>query len=785
MIKMRLLALFLLLLSCTVASAQTVVINEFMADNDNIAADQDGEYDDWIELFNNGDQAVSLTGYCLSDAGDDLLQWVFPDTSIAAGGYLIIWADEDDTQSGLHANFKLSASGEAIYLSNSEGTLIDQVIFGPQVTDVSYGRYPNGTGTFVSMEPSFDAENINPGSGGDDIGGIFGDTLIQKIDLEFYVEGWQDSLKYNFEVLDEVYMPARLIFNDTLILDSIGVRYKGNSSYVISGITPKKPFEFKFDKYRDDQRLSGLKKLNVQNGVSDPSFLRETLSYGLARRYMPAPRTCYADFYVNGDLLGFYILVEQVDKPFLAGHWLDNDGNLYKASDNGGTLEYRGENQSSYESEYELKTNEDENDWSRFVTMIDLLNNTSDDSFVTTIKDYLNIDTCLRYLAFNMVLSNFDSYTGSSRNYYMYDDPTSGRFAIIPWDLNESFGVYTNNWNVITQDIINIPNIVLRPLEKRLLDNDSLRGVYLNYIDDMIKGAASADSIAAMAEKLETLISSHVFADTNKLYTDLNFTNNIEKDVYVGTGQAIPGIKSFSLARNANLSLQLSSGQVYPGDADNNGVVNAFDVLPIGVYFKSNGSSRESVSFVWGAQRALLWETPAATYADVNGDGVVDEKDVIGIGVNWGNSHESTAQSYEMDPSSPTLLNENKDKLMALYNSLSSDAEPIVAMRALLKTILGGQGGSEMPEVFALEQNYPNPFNPQTTISFSLPKTGPVTLTVYDLLGRVVYRPVAGQIMTAGHYEYNFDFSGYASGIYFYRLETESGTLVRKMTLLK
>jgi len=300
----------------------------------------------------------------------------------------------------------------------------------------------------------------------------------------------------------------------------------------------------------------------------------------------------------------------------------------------------------------------------------------------------------------------------------------------------------------------------------------------------MIEGAASADSVGIMAEKLKALISSHVFADTNKLYTDQNFIDNIESDVYVGLGQVVPGIKAFSQARNVNLASQLSKGRVYPGDADNNGVVNALDILPVGVYFKTAGASRDSVTFVWGAQKALLWAIPAATYADANGDGVVDEKDIIGIGVNWENTH-NDATAYEIDPLSASLLDKYRPNLLALYNSLSGDAKPIEAMRTLLKSILDEDADSRMPGSFALDQNYPNPFNPITTISFSVPETEPVTLAVYDLLGQVVFRPIAGQPMEAGQHRCTLDFSGRASGIYLYCLETKTGALVRKMTLIK
>lgn len=143
-------------------NAQSVVINEFMASNDATVADQDGEYNDWIELYNNGTSSIDLEGYFLSDDATDLTQWTFPaGTVIEPGSYLMVWADNDEDQTGLHANFKLSASAESIFLLNASEEIIDEVSYVDQTTDISYGRYPNGTGNFQTMSPTFNATNSN------------------------------------------------------------------------------------------------------------------------------------------------------------------------------------------------------------------------------------------------------------------------------------------------------------------------------------------------------------------------------------------------------------------------------------------------------------------------------------------------------------------------------------------------------------------------------------------------------------------------------------------------
>lgn len=138
-----------------------VVINEFIADNETAVADQNGEYDDWIELFNNTQNPVDLNGWFLSDNAANPAKWEFPDTLIQPGGYLIVWADEDGQQEGLHANFKLSADGEVILLSQPDLTLMDEFSFGIQKPDTTFGRFPNGAGDFIMMIPTFGEENVN------------------------------------------------------------------------------------------------------------------------------------------------------------------------------------------------------------------------------------------------------------------------------------------------------------------------------------------------------------------------------------------------------------------------------------------------------------------------------------------------------------------------------------------------------------------------------------------------------------------------------------------------
>ncbi|UCF42461.1 MAG: lamin tail domain-containing protein [Planctomycetota bacterium] len=133
----------------------TLLINEFMASNDSNKADPQGEYDDWIEIYNPTGVTIDMAGMYLEDSGNS---WRIPDnrpaeTTISPGGYLLIWADNDvcDTP-GLHAGFALSANGDEIRLYADDGlTLIDSISFEDMFTDISHGRYPDGIDNWFNM----------------------------------------------------------------------------------------------------------------------------------------------------------------------------------------------------------------------------------------------------------------------------------------------------------------------------------------------------------------------------------------------------------------------------------------------------------------------------------------------------------------------------------------------------------------------------------------------------------------------------------------------------------
>ena len=143
-----------------------LVINELMASNSSGIQDLQGQYEDWIEIHNVGAEEIDMSGMYLTDDLSAPTKWQISGGGragmvVPAGGYLLIWADGDTTDPGLHANFKLDSNGEEIALSDRDGTtLIDSIIFPDQTVDISYGRYPDADDIWrFFATPSPEAQN--------------------------------------------------------------------------------------------------------------------------------------------------------------------------------------------------------------------------------------------------------------------------------------------------------------------------------------------------------------------------------------------------------------------------------------------------------------------------------------------------------------------------------------------------------------------------------------------------------------------------------------------------
>lgn len=139
------------LISCgreaTPEGSVTVRLNEIMASNGSTIADADGDYEDWIELYNYGEQSIDLRGFYLSDDFEEPKMWELPRLRLGPGEYRLIWASgKDRAQDELHTNFSIARSGEEVLLVSPDGEIIDQLSARKIPTDISVGRYGEGKG---------------------------------------------------------------------------------------------------------------------------------------------------------------------------------------------------------------------------------------------------------------------------------------------------------------------------------------------------------------------------------------------------------------------------------------------------------------------------------------------------------------------------------------------------------------------------------------------------------------------------------------------------------------
>lgn len=364
---------------------------------------------------------------------------------------------------------------------------------------------------------------------------------------------------------DFSYVPCTVTFNGQTWKE-VGIRYKGNSSFNIPG--PKNSFKLDFNEYVDAQTIHGLKKLNFNNGFKDPTMLRECMSLEMYRNAgVPAPRCAYAR--INYDLgdgqgpryWGLFTNIEQVDKIFLTDRFMaaNNDGNLYKPDGPGADLTMFSQ------MTFEKQTNEKEADYSDITALIDLLETINDPTSIkANVEPILNVDSFIRFLAINNILTSWDSYAGTGHNYYIYNNPknkaATGKdyWEYIVWDANEAFGNFIPMGKTST-DNISWPwdqpfAMNQKPLIAKILLVPEWRTKLADYMKQFLKDAQVFEPMAAQAraDKLHSFISDAVHQDKNYLFPTANpdsFTQGLTQDVQGGPQGAILGMKPYIAGR--------------------------------------------------------------------------------------------------------------------------------------------------------------------------------------------------------------------------------------------
>lgn len=396
---------------------------------------------------------------------------------------------------------------------------------------------------------------------------LFDGDAVHEIHLTFSQSNWWEQLRSNFEGQDDpIYLEAGFRWSD-IELDTIGVRFKGNSSYNYPG--EKKSFKLDFDEFVDGQEVYGLDKLNLNNVFLDPSFVREKVCYEICEAAgLPTVRTNYAAVYINGTYWGLYLLVEQFDQEFIEGRFgASEGGNLWKGEDHG-SMEYLGDNESAYYSSYELKTNEEENDWSAIVELTDGLNNTATADLPAVIEPLIDVHSALTMLAIDNLTVNLDSYIGRCVNYYFYHRDSDSRVTFAKWDVNESWGIFTFNMSVNQLQQLDpywtsTSHGEYRPLAEKLWSVDAYDTVYRGILRRMMVQEADPDTLMARMGELRNMIQSYVYNDSNKMFSNSEFDSAMSSNINEGH-RTIPALETF--IRNRHAYLQSTLGTWTPVD---------------------------------------------------------------------------------------------------------------------------------------------------------------------------------------------------------------------------
>lgn len=243
------------------------------------------------------------------------------------------------------------------------------------------------------------------------------------------------------------YVRAELDFAGQ-VFDEVGVRYKGNGTFLESRGALKRPLKIDLNEFGKDQKLAGMSQLNLHNNVTDPSWMNEVLSYRLFRDAgVPASRTAYARVFItvpnlhDRKYVGLYSLVEDVAKQFLKDNFGSAKGAIFKPV-TPKMFDYLGDDWKSYNQTYDPKSDVTPDQKKRLIEFCKFVTQADDAEFAAKLGNYLEIDEFAKYMAVLVYLVDLDGILGPGQNVYLYLDPKTRRFQFIPWDLDHSFGQF-------------------------------------------------------------------------------------------------------------------------------------------------------------------------------------------------------------------------------------------------------------------------------------------------------------------------------------------------------
>src|SRR5687767_11554778 len=341
---------------------------------------------------------------------------------------------------------------------------------------------------------------------------------LRTIFLQFENDNWESEMAAFFNT--DVELPATMTVDGRVYKD-VGVHFRGASSFRMVPAGRKRSLNVSMDYAVEGQDLGGYQTLNLLNANNDPTFLRAILYTDIARRYVPTPKMNYMHVVINGESWGVYLNAQQYNGDMIRENFKDTKGARWKAPGSPrGTagLEYLGDDPAPYRQLYEIKTTDDAESWRSLIQLTKVLNETPPDKLEAAIAPLLDIDGTLKFLALEVALVNSDGYWTRASDYNMYRD-TSGRFHIIPHDVNEGLGGEGGGRNVQLDPLVGL-NDPSKPLRSKLLAVPALRQRYLGYVRDIATKWMDWNAVMPMLKASHSLIAADVKTDTRKLNDD-------------------------------------------------------------------------------------------------------------------------------------------------------------------------------------------------------------------------------------------------------------------------
>ncbi len=408
-------------------------------------------------------------------------------------------------------------------------------------------------------------------------------NTIQKIEIHFDQPNWDFQMDTAYAGTGG-YTFATWIKLNGVQLDSVGVKYKGNSSYDSTYI--KNPLHIALDEFRK-QDYQDVTDIKLGNNYADPSMLREVLSYQILKNYMDCPRSNFAELYINDVYIGLYANDESINKDFCSAHFNSRKNTFIKCNPiiNPGpstksNLKYLGTSDSTaYFNYYEIKS---DNGWADLVAVCDSVTN-----HASTLENTFDMDRVIWMLAFNNVLVNLDSYTGVfCQNYYLYKDKTLHYNPII-WDLNMSLGGFpfvgnlNNSMGSLT--VTNMQQLAVNihaadpywPLINVVMNNAMYKRMYIAHMRTIVSDEFANNNYITTATNFQQLIDSSALLDTNMFFSYTQFQLALTND-YPFASYTVPGIANLMSQRVNYLNSTTEFGHI-PPSIDS---VSVSDTLP-------------------------------------------------------------------------------------------------------------------------------------------------------------------------------------------------------------